>query len=89
MMNFLKNRANVVWLVLVLATISTFELGEHGAAGVKALAAIFGLAWIKGQLVIFDFMELRHAPLFWRIVVGGWLCVVVGIIALAYWIGMR
>ncbi len=88
-MNFLKNRANIVWLILVAATLVTFELGEHGATGTVALAVILGLAWIKGQLVISDFMELRHAPLLWRLVVGGWLCVVVAVIVLAYWLGMR
>ena len=84
MKRFLKNRANIVWLILVAATALTFELGKHGATGRATLAILLGLTWLKGYLIISDFMELRHAQRMWQILIGGWLCLVVATIALAY-----
>lgn len=81
---FLKNRVNLVWLILMAATGITFWLGEQGVAGGGALAVLLGLAWIKGQLVVSEFMELRHAPPLWRAIVGGWLVLVVALVALAF-----
>jgi hypothetical protein len=34
-------------------------------------------------------MELRHAPAMWKIFLVGWLGFVLGMIMLAYWIGLR
>jgi hypothetical protein len=33
-------------------------------------------------------MALRHAPLTWRVLVHGWLLLVLGLLALAYWKGL-
>jgi hypothetical protein len=89
MKRFLKNRANIIWLILVAATALTFELGEHGATGSVALAILLGLTWLKGYLIISDFMELRHAQRLWQILIGGWLCLIIAVITFAYAIGMR
>jgi hypothetical protein len=34
-------------------------------------------------------MELRHAPLMWKILLLGWLGFVLGMIVLAYWMGIK
>jgi anaerobic C4-dicarboxylate transporter len=91
-MNFLKSTPNLVWLVLLLATAITYWLGESGTtrqAGSQAVLIMFGLAWLKGYLVIAEFMELRQAPLKWQAALLGWLSFVLGMILLAYWIGTR
>jgi hypothetical protein len=49
---------------------------------------IFCLSFAKGWWVISDFMALRHAPALWRRVVLGWLGFVIGLILLAYRIGL-
>jgi hypothetical protein len=80
------------WLILLVATAITYGLGESGMAGKTGTMAVFamlGLAFIKGRLVIYDFMEIRHAPTMWKILLVGWLGFVLGMIMLAYWIGLR
>lgn len=89
MMNALKNPANRSWAVLIIATLITWYLGEVGAAGTAAIVAMLIIAFIKGRLVILDFMELRNAPLMWRLLLEGWLIVVSSMILLAYWISLK
>lgn len=89
MINFLKNPAHRAWLVLLVATGITWYLGEIGAAGTAAIVAMLVIAFIKGRLVILDFMELREAPLMWRLLLEGWLIVVSSLILLAYWISLK
>ena len=86
-MTTLFTAANRTWLVLLMATGITWWLGESGTAtqsGTLAVTVMLGLAFIKGALVILDFMELRHAPTLWKLIMIGWLTVVLGLIALAY-----
>jgi hypothetical protein len=89
MMNALKNPAHRAWLVLIVATGITWYLGEVGAAGTGAIVAMLVIAFIKGRLVILDFMELRGAPRLWRTLLEGWLIVVGSLILLAYWISLK
>jgi hypothetical protein len=79
----LKNPAHRAWLVLIVATAITWYLGEVGAAGTGAIA------FVKGRLVILDFMELREAPKMWRVLLEGWLILVSSLILLAYWISLK
>ena len=88
-MDMLKNPAHRAWLVLMVATAITWYLGEVGAAGTSAIVAMLLIAFIKGRLVILDFMELREAPRMWRVLLEGWLILVSGLIPLAYWISLR
>ena len=88
-MNALKNPAHRAWLVLMIATAITWYLGEVGAAGTTAIVAMLAIAFVKGRLVILDFMELREAPLLWRALLEGWLILVSTLILIAYWISLR
>ncbi|HJW27359.1 MAG TPA: cytochrome C oxidase subunit IV family protein [Rhodocyclaceae bacterium] len=89
MSTFFLNPANRAWLVLLVATGITWWLGESGAAGTAAILAMLAIAFVKGRLIILDFMELRHAPLMWRLVLEGWLILVSGLILIAYWISLK
>ncbi|EXF45412.1 membrane protein NirP [Pseudomonas sp. BAY1663] len=59
------------WLGLAILSISTVLLGSAGStlllAGAVLLAAL-GKAW----LITEGFMELRHAPRLWRLLLLGW-----------------
>lgn len=88
-MSLLRNPAHRAWLILMLATALTWYLGEVGAAGTTAIVAMLLIAFIKGRLVILDFMELRTAPRLWRILLEGWLILVASLILLAYWISIK
>ena len=88
-MNALKNPAHRAWLVLMIATAITWYLGEVGAAGAMAIVAMLAIAFVKGRLVILDFMELRQAPRMWRLLLEGWMLLVGSLILLAYWLSLR
>lgn len=83
---------NRIWLALLLATGVTYWLGESGlsgSAGMLPVLLMFAMAAAKGLWVIYDFMELRHAPRMWRVLLVGWLAFVTSMIVVAYWIGLR
>jgi len=88
-MNALKNPAHRAWLALIVATSITWYLGEVGAAGTLSIVAMLAIAFFKGRLVVLDFMELRGAPLLWRLLLEGWLILVSSLILLAYWISLK
>ncbi len=82
---------NRIWVALLAATGITYWLGEAGASlqiGMASVLVMLTMSFAKGMWVIYDFMELRHAPSMWRFLVGGWLVFVIAMIALAYWIGL-
>ena len=88
-MNAFKNPAHRAWLVLMIATAITWYLGEVRAAGTGAIVGILLIAFVKGRLVILDFMELRQAPRMWRLLLEGWMLLVGSLILLAYWLSLR
>ena len=79
------------WLVLLAATLVTFAVAETGLAnaGFTAMLFVFALAYGKSALVIQHFMELKRAPLVWRLALFGWLTVVTTGILAAWWIGRQ
>ncbi len=81
-------RATLLWATLIAATLLTWGLGEQGASGTWAIAALAAIAFWKGAVIILDFMALRHAPLLWRAITMGWMVVVWSVIAIAYWRGL-
>ena len=87
-----NSAVNRIWAILLVATAITYWLGESGLSGRAGMAPVlvmFGLAFVKGFLVIYDFMGLRHAPKLWLRLLVGWLIFVTSMIVLAYYIGTR
>ncbi len=82
-------RPTGVWALLVMLTAVTFNIGESGASGAAVAGMVLVMMMFKAQLVAGCFMELRHAPLLWRVVMGSYLVVVGGGIALGYWLGLQ
>ena len=79
------------WLILLAVTAASFWIGESGVAGhgsMVPMLVLFALTFVKGLVVILDFLELRHAPALWRWIVLIWLAVVLAAIVLAYWISL-
>ena len=86
-MKRLFNPANVVWIILVLATGLSYEIAEGRpghALGPLLVGLLFALAAVKGWLVIDVFLGLRWAPVFWRRIVLGWLVAICSLLALVY-----
>ena len=65
---------------LLLLTLAAWLLG-HNVSTSWVIGCVLALTFIKGQWLIDEFMELRHAPPWLRWVVSGWLVLVVGMTA--------
>ncbi|MEY4592005.1 MAG: hypothetical protein RIR18_900 [Pseudomonadota bacterium] len=92
MYSTMNSTANRVWVILIIATATTYWVGESGMTnnnGTRAVWAMFGLAFVKGFLIIYDYMELRHAPTKWKLGIISWLVFVISLILFAYWLGQR
>lgn len=73
--------AFMVWLLLVVATLASAWLAEHHAiAGQLTAAAVMIVAWLKGRAIVLYFMELRNAPLAWRLAFELWCLLATGVI---------
>ena len=86
MKSLLLTRVTLVWLLLVIATAASWTIG-HGAGPYELRytgSAIMGLAFVKVRLVIHEFMEIRTAPPFMRIVADGWLLAIVATLITVY-----
>jgi caa(3)-type oxidase subunit IV len=92
-MNNTKPQSNlfstVIWLVLVVLTITTFSLGEVGMSGKGVMLTILAITMIKSQLVANYFMGLRKTRLLWRAIMFGYFVIVGSLIALAYLMGFK
>jgi hypothetical protein len=59
---FVRGRAGVSWVVLIMATLISYALGADHGNGSVMVVVVLGIAAIKVRLVGLDFMELRSAP---------------------------
>lgn len=84
-MEMFRQRATMVWLALMVATVATtWGLSKDAFSPVVTVVGTFVIAAVKVRYVILDFMELRHAPLAVRIAFEAWPVVVTAII-LVFW----
>lgn len=91
MASLLLTRITLVWFLLVAATAFSWEMG-HGAGFDDlryASIAIIVVAFIKVRFVILEFMEIRTAPLFMRIIGATWCVVICTILVTLYWHGVN
>ena len=61
----------VCWLGLAVLSIATVVLGSSGSTLLLA-AGVLAVALVKAWLISDGFMELRHAPLMWRLLLSAW-----------------
>ncbi|MDD5395048.1 MAG: cytochrome C oxidase subunit IV family protein [Thiothrix sp.] len=78
----------ILWLLLVGLTLLTWWAGQVGYSGQWLVVALLISVFTKGHFIIADFMALREVSPLWRILVHGWLVLVLCLIYLAYWVGM-
>ena len=84
-MAILRQRATLVWLGLMLATVvTTWGLSKNAFSPLVAVVGTFVIAAVKVRYVVLDFMELRNAPRAARIAFEAWPVVVTAMI-LAFW----
>jgi heme/copper-type cytochrome/quinol oxidase subunit 4 len=84
-MTYLRNPVTLVWLGLMLATCaSTWWLSKDAFTPTVATVAIILVAAFKIRFVMHYFMELRTAPLPWRLATEAWLVAATGVILVLY-----
>ena len=75
----------IAWIMLIGLSLITYRLGAV-PPGRTLMLVVLMLALLKGQLVVNYYMGLRRVRVFWRIVMAGYLLIIGGSIALAYFI---
>jgi len=70
----------IVWLVLIAATLVSAALSGEAGASPSTGVTVLALAFMKVQLVIWFFMEIRTAPLPWKIAFTVWSVTMAGIL---------
>jgi hypothetical protein len=89
--NLARTSVTPVWLLLVVATAVSWWLGADQGLGAGAhktsTVLVMTVAFIKVGFVGAFFMELRHAPPFWRLFFGGWCVVFLSFILVFYLAG--
>ena len=83
-MNKFIRPSTLIWLLLMLLTVTTYAISETGMGGTIIMLIVLGIAAIKVQLVTNYFMALRDTRWLWRGIVLGWLMLVTGLIVIAY-----
>lgn len=74
----------LIWAALVALTLLGYWVGQIGMSGTTALAVLLGAAFIKSQLVISHFMEMKAFSNGWKWIPSIWLVLVLAVIALTY-----
>ena len=78
------NRITIVWLLLVVATMVSFESVVIGQ-GRAARAAVLAIAFTKATIVGREFMELRHAPRWMLWLFQAWAVIVCTVLEALVW----
>ena len=73
--------AHLVWLALLAATLCSRWVGEHHAAGIWTVLLVMLIAAAKARQVALHFMELKAAPLVWRLSFEAWVVLSTAMIA--------
>lgn len=66
------------WLALMILTLALWFLRGYHTDWLMFVVLI--IIAIKGQLIIDRFMELRRAPILWRLGLSSWLVTVLGVV---------
>jgi hypothetical protein len=90
MIAILNKHYNVhtLWLTMLLLTMTTYAMGKLGFSGAIVMLFLLLTATAKATFIIRDFMELRGVSLLWRVIMYGWLLVVIISIAITYTISL-
>lgn len=91
MLTLFRNRITVIWALLVLATLVSFDSSRLGVGGENqtlAAAVIMIIAFAKVRFIGLDFMELRNSPLLLRLVFEVWVIAVCLAILAFYYLGL-
>jgi hypothetical protein len=67
------DRLDATWVALIGLAIATTLLPR----AIVANAVVLAFAAVKGRRIVLDYLDLRHAPALWRVLVTAWILTVV------------
>lgn len=82
----MKRYLEYIWVILVALTLFAYLLGYLKYVSTFFVAVLLLSTFIKGQLVIDYFMELKNVELKYRLIPLVWLGFTISLIALAYYL---
>lgn len=82
----MKKNLEIIWVILVILTIFAYLLGYLKYVSASLVAVLLFTTFIKGQLVIDYFMDLKEVKLKYRLIPILWLGFVISMIAVAYYL---
>jgi len=82
----MKRILEFIWFMLLALTIFAYLLGYMKYISTTLVAVLLITTFIKGQLVMDYFMDLKGVRLKYRLIPMLWLAVVISLIAVAYYL---
>jgi hypothetical protein len=79
-------RITAVWLLLVLATLFSWESAHVGSDHRLSTSIVLAIAFIKARFVGLEFMELREAPPPLRLIFEAWVVLACAALLILYWL---
>lgn len=79
-----RNPLIFVWALLTVVTVASWQTARDGGEAhhlnATVTVIVLSIAAIKTQLVIWHFMEVRHAPTWLKVTANGWLLGLFGLL---------
>ena len=76
---YLRNPLTIVWALLTVVTVASWLIARDGGSAhvvnATVTVTVLLIAAVKTQLVIWHFMEVRHAPSWLKATTMAWLVV--------------
>jgi len=79
-------RVTVVWMLLILATLLSWDSARHSATHRLLASAVLVIAFVKARLIGVEFMELRVAPIALRAAFELWAIGACAVLLALYWL---
>ncbi|MGB6328031.1 MAG: cytochrome C oxidase subunit IV family protein [Halarcobacter sp.] len=78
------NKSTAIYISLLFLTSLTYFLGQSETFTLPFIILVLITTFVKGQLIIDYFMELRNVTLKYRLFVSIWLFLVISLIGISY-----
>jgi len=75
-----------VYVALMVCTMTPVIVMQAGADASVLVWLAFALIIVKAVLLVDHFMEMRHAPLGWRMASQSWAPIIVSALAVIHWL---
>jgi len=89
---YIRNPLTIVWAVLTAVTVVSWltarDAGSAHVVNATVTVVVLLIAAVKSQLVIWHFMEVRHAPRWLKLTTGSWVIVLFALLLGFYFVAL-